>query len=101
MNGKPEGYISTSAPIDARMIDNMHRHQAFTRLNHHLIPEIMQELGLYGKANVGGIVQREGFDDAWTVVVKVITPAGSVLVSEDWTVFPSDEFKTKLLMACA
>lgn len=94
----PEGWISTSAAMSPDMVDNFHRHHAFERLNKTLIPTLMTNLGLYNKANVRGIVRRNIDGDEWTVVLKVITSTGNVLLEDDWRSFPSEELKAKLLM---
>lgn len=97
MDGDPCGYISTSATMQKRVVDAFEEHQSFMRLNEH-IAVLLRDMGVSKKVRCGAIVRLERDAKSYTVVAKVIANGSHFMHEEPWSEFPSDHFKTKLLL---
>jgi len=97
MDGDPHGYISTSALMQRSVIDAHAEHRAFTMLNDYM-SKVLNEMGVANKVRCGCIVRLEHDAKSYTVVAKVIANGSHFIHEEPWSEFPSDHFKTKVLL---
>jgi len=97
MDGTPSGYISTST-VDEEILFGYFMHSAFVRVNEHM-SRVLRDMGVGGKVQVGCIVHL--VDGVYLVKSKVIVQTkGHFFHEEPWEMFPSECFKTKILMVC-
>lgn len=96
MEGHPTGYISTSC-MDMKSMVALHEHSAFILLNE-VVRNLISDMGLSGKVKCGCIVHLTA-RGGYMVKTKVIVPRNDFFFHEEpWSEFPSDHFKTKLLL---
>lgn len=88
MEGDPCGYISTSASM------------AFIKLNEHL-DDVLRDMGVRNKVRCGAIVRLEHDAKTYTVVTKVMVGGTFFMHLEPWSEFPSEYFKTRVLLAAS
>lgn len=98
MEGDPCGYISTSALMQESVVRAHAEHSAFTMLNNYL-SKVLNDMGVANKVRCGAIVRLEHDAKSYTVVTKVVASGSFFMHEEPWSEFPSDHFKTKLLLA--
>jgi hypothetical protein len=97
MDGDPHGYISTSALMEKGVVDAHYEHAAFVKLNEYL-DGVLRDMGIRNKVRCGAIVRLGHDARTYIVITKVIAGGSFFMHQEPWSEFPSDHFKTKLLL---
>jgi hypothetical protein len=98
MDGDPCGYISTSALMQESVIRAHAEHSVFTMLNDYL-SKVLNDMGVANKVRCGCIVRLDHDAVRYFVVTKVMAGGSHFIHEELWSEFPSDHFKTKVLLA--
>lgn len=96
MRGDPQGYILTSCMDYKTLVDWHFEHDAFLKLNE-LVCDLLREMKVLGKVRCGSIVHLTD-EGTYIVKTKVIVRGEHFYHEEPWGDFPSDHFKTRILL---
>ena len=97
MKGIPEAHVTETLMASMDVV-RLAEFEGFSRLNEHL-DIFIAGMNLSCALHAAAVVRFSNRDSSYSVIVKVIKPGhGSFTHEEPWGNFPSDLFKTKLIL---
>ena len=98
MDDSPNSYVSSSVLLELGInFDALVEHSAFLHINE-VARNLFRDMGVHNKARCGCVVRLDHDAKNYVVVTKVIAGGSFFMHEEPWREFPSDHFKTKVLL---